>query len=39
VLLWIGLAIGLIILFLIAQMIWLSVVLSWEDQQTRGLGY
>jgi hypothetical protein len=39
VLLWIGLAIGLIVLFLIAQMVYLSVVLSWEDQQTRGLGY
>jgi hypothetical protein len=39
VLLWIGLAVGLVVLFFIGQMIYLSVVLSWEDQATRGLGY
>lgn len=36
---WIGLGIGFVVLILVGQMIYLSVVLSWEDQQTRGLGY
>lgn len=36
---WIAVLAGAPVVFLIAQMIHLGVVLSWEDQRTRGLGY
>jgi hypothetical protein len=36
---WAAIAIGAVVLFLIAQIVHLSVVLAWEDQKTRGLGY
>jgi len=39
VLVWIGMAVGLLLLFLVGQIVYLSVVLSWEDQRTRGLAY
>ena len=38
-LLWSGLAIAAILAFLLVQLIWLSVVMYREDQNTRGLGY
>ena len=36
---WIGVVLGGIIVFLIGQAIYLSVVLTWENDQTKGLGY
>lgn len=37
--LWIALAAGAILTILVVQFVYLSIVLAWEDQQTRGLGY
>jgi Sulfotransferase domain len=39
VLLWIGLGVGGIMVLLIAVAVWLSVVLTWSDEKTNGLGY
>jgi Sulfotransferase domain len=39
ILLWALAIIGVLIVFFIAQLIHLSVVLTWSDQKTRGLGY
>ncbi|MGD8276801.1 MAG: sulfotransferase domain-containing protein, partial [Gemmatimonadota bacterium] len=39
VLAWIGAVIGFLFVLLLAQMVWLSVVLTWETEKTRGLGY
>ncbi len=36
---WVAIAFGALVVFFVFQMIHLSVVLTWEDQQTRGLGY
>ncbi len=36
---WVGIVAGALVLFFLFQMIYLAGVLSWEDQQTRGLGY
>ncbi|MGH7503059.1 MAG: sulfotransferase domain-containing protein [Longimicrobiales bacterium] len=36
---WIAGVGGLLVVFFIAQMIYLSTVLTWEHEQTRGLGY
>jgi hypothetical protein len=39
VLFWIGVTAGLVVLLLVAQLVYLAMVLSWEDQQTRGVQY
>lgn len=39
ILAWLAVLAGLTLLFLLGQMIYLSVVLSWETEKTRGLGY
>lgn len=39
VLAWAGLAVALILAVLVVQLIWLSVVLTWSDEKTKGLGY
>jgi len=39
VLLWIGIIAGVLFAFLVVQFVYLSVVLSWQDEQTRGLAY
>ncbi len=36
---WLGIVVGALVIVFVAQMIHLSVVLAWEDQKTRGLGY
>jgi hypothetical protein len=36
---WIAVLVGALVLFFITQMIYLGVILSWEDQKTRGLEY
>jgi hypothetical protein len=36
---WIGVVVGVPLVFLLAQAVWLSVVLASGDQATRGLGY
>jgi len=39
VLSWAGLAVGAVIVLLVVPMVWLSVVLTWSDEKTKGLGY
>jgi hypothetical protein len=36
---WVAVLAGVLVLFLLAQMIYLGVILSWEDQKTRDLEY
>ncbi|MCI0436017.1 MAG: sulfotransferase domain-containing protein [Gemmatimonadetes bacterium] len=36
---WIALGLGVVVLFLIVQAIWLAIVLTWGNEQTKGLGY
>jgi len=36
---WIALAIGAVVAFFFAQMLYLNVVLTWADKETTGLGY
>ena len=36
---WIALVVGALLLFLLAQMIYFAVVVSWTNEQTNGLGY
>ncbi len=39
ILAWIGAAIGILFFLFLVQVVWLSIVLSWETEKTRGLGY
>jgi len=39
VLTWIAVAGGAVVAFFVVQVVYLSMVLAWEDQRTRGLGY
>ena len=36
---WVVAVAGVVVLFLVIQAVWLSVVLSWENEKTRGVGY